>query len=210
MSNNNPPNYYFNGISYNPSFFQSSNNYITNSSADAKYLGRVNYPTSTAINTSFTGSLTVGNNIYGNLIGSLNGMTGGFTGSTGITGPTGPIGIPGLATNTGATGPKGLTGFTGATGAQGLGCKIVNTQVFDNIPATNSGTFAGPGIPTNWTTSYNSFGGNLLFFCNLSAYQITSTGSVIFSLYIDGSSVDSTTFIFNASNVIDTIPAFFM
>ena len=57
---------------------------------------------------------------------------------------------------------------TGATGASGLGCKIVNTQLFDNVVAVNSSSYSGSGIPTNWTKSYTSIGGNLLIFCNFS------------------------------------------
>ena len=97
---------------------------------------------------------------------------------------------------------------TGATGASGLGCQIVNTQLFDNVVAVNSSTFSGSGIPTNWTKTYTSIGGNLLIFCNFSCYA-GSAAQYNFTLYIDGVSVDTVSFVFNTASFNETVPSIF-
>ena len=113
------------------------------------------------------------------------------------------------ATVLASTGPTGNIGSTGMIGPQGLGCQIVNTQLFDNQVATTGANYTGAGIPTLWTKSYISIGGNLLIFCNFVAWCYTTVGTYTFSLYIDGVSVDTTSFIFNQLGLNETIPAMF-
>ena len=61
MSAYNAPNYYFNGIIFNPKYYTStttSTGGITQSYADNQYLARLGTPNSIATNTSFSGNIT--------------------------------------------------------------------------------------------------------------------------------------------------------
>ena len=72
MSNNindPPPSEYFQGIYYNPSFFQ-SNNYITYAYGTTNYLSRVNTATSIASTTTFAGQVIINNGLISNYVNS--------------------------------------------------------------------------------------------------------------------------------------------
>jgi hypothetical protein len=114
----------------------------------------------------------------------------GPTGDIGMTGPTGPQGIPGTATNTGATGPAG-----------GL---IEVTRLLDNQQAS---IMSGPNDA--WTATYTSYGGVLVFQGSFTAYSVANPLVANFEMRIDGSTVSTSTYTFNAANFHQNIPFFF-
>jgi hypothetical protein len=117
----------------------------------------------------------------------------GVTGPFGPTGVVGPQGVPGSATNTGAPGPTGPAG--------GL---IHVTQLFENVtPAT----IAGPADA--WTTTFTSNGGVLVFSGSVTAFSSANPLVANFGLKIDGTTVATSTYTYNAANLSQTIPLFF-
>jgi hypothetical protein len=110
MTTSQPPEFYFNGIDFNPDFFEDVSETLTKKESDARYLIKVEQDTATSLQTFTAGistnnsNITVGNATVSSLIvntTSLGSQTEGGSLDIASTQSTGVLSIGNLATRTG-------------------------------------------------------------------------------------------------------------
>ena len=164
----------------------------------------------------------IGGNSVG-LVGPQGAIGIGFQGVQGIMGTQGRqgfqgivgFGLQGLQGNQGLVGTQGIQGIAGEFAGQGVqgvqgiaatnGGFIQMVQILDNVAATVQN---GPIIVTNWTSSFTSYGGRIMFEGSLTAFS-SAVVLCVFEILVDSIVIGSVSYFFNQTFTKQSIPAYF-